>query len=281
MAQALTAILLWSTLASLGAALKGVPPLLVTGLALTLSGLLGLPRAREWRVSPAVLATGVSGIFGYHFLYFLGFSIAPPVEANLINYLWPLLIVVLAPLFLPGLRLSVRHLAGALFGLCGAFLALSGGDFSRLSARAEFFPGYLAMAAAALVWATYSLLTRRLAPFPTGAVGAFCLISGPLALAAHFLTAGFPGGLEQVSALQWGILIVLGVGPMGAAFYLWDAALKRSDPRAVGALSYLTPLLSTLLLVLTGGRTFAPATLAALVLIVGGAWIGASARDPA
>jgi drug/metabolite transporter (DMT)-like permease len=99
---ALGAIALWATLASLGVALAHVPPFLLTGLALVIGSVPAWPLARQWRVPASTLALGVYGLFGFHFLLFIALRNAPPVEANLVNYLWPLLIVVLAPLFLPG-----------------------------------------------------------------------------------------------------------------------------------------------------------------------------------
>ena len=101
---ALGAIALWATLASLGVALAHVPPFLLTGLALVIGSVPAWPLARQWRVPASTLALGVYGLFGFHFLLFVALRHAPPVEANLVNYLWPLLIVVLAPLFLPGVR---------------------------------------------------------------------------------------------------------------------------------------------------------------------------------
>jgi drug/metabolite transporter (DMT)-like permease len=92
---ALVTIFLWSFLAFLGAHLRQVPPFLLVGLALSVSGLAGLVRVRDWRVPLPTLAVGVGGIFGYHFLYFSAFRHAPAVETNMINYLWPLLIVLL------------------------------------------------------------------------------------------------------------------------------------------------------------------------------------------
>ncbi|MEI4927684.1 EamA family transporter, partial [Klebsiella pneumoniae] len=58
---------------------------------------------------------------------FVAFRNAPPVEANLLNYLWPLLIVLLAPLLLPGTRLTRRHLLAAATGFVGAMLVVSKG----------------------------------------------------------------------------------------------------------------------------------------------------------
>jgi drug/metabolite transporter (DMT)-like permease len=273
---ALLAILVWSSLALLNSRVSAVPPFLAVGVALSVGGLFGLIKAREWRVPPRTFAVGVGGIFGYHALLFFAFRLAPSVEVNLINYLWPLLIVLLSPAILAGFRLGPRHVAGALLGFAGALLIVSGG---RLDLDAANLPGYLLAAAAALVWACYSLLTKRLPSFPTGAVGGFCLASGALSLALFFLEGGASSeaSLRALGALGWTdwlFLALLGLGPMGGAFYAWDAALKRGDPRVIGALSYLTPLLSTLNLVLLGGKELSPTAGAAMALIVAGAAVG-------
>jgi drug/metabolite transporter (DMT)-like permease len=270
------AILLWSSLALLGSRLSHLPPLLVTGIALCIGGCLGLARVRDWRVPVLTLGIGVGGIFGYHVMLFTAFRLAPIVEANLVNYLWPLLIVLLSPAILPGFGLKPRHVAGALMGLAGAALIVSGGsihpDLSSL-------PGYLLAAGAALTWAVYSLLTKRVPHFGSGAVGAFCLAAGALSLAVYTAQFG-PAGFSQIRPVDWIVLAALGVGPMGAAFYLWDGALKRGDPRIIGSLSYLTPLLSTLALTVIGGREISLLAGAAMALIVAGAAVGSLGFRP-
>jgi drug/metabolite transporter (DMT)-like permease len=267
---ALTTILLWSFLAFLGVRVNHVPPFLVVGIALCVSGLLSAFRLRDWRVPLRTFAIGIGGIFGYHFLYFSAFQHAPPIEVNLMNYLWPLLIVLLSPLYLPGYRLRPHHLLGALIGLSGAGLIITGGQLSLDIANLE---GYLLAAGAALAWASYSLLSKRLPPFPTGAVGGFCLASGLLSLGAYALTRN-PFGMSSLTSQDWLSLFLLGAGPMGAAFFTWDAALKRGDPRIIGSLAYLTPLTSTLVLILLGGRSLTWVSGIAMVLIIGGAAIG-------
>lgn len=268
---ALAAILIWSTLALAGAGLQQVPPFLLLGTAFTTSGLYALVRWRAWRAPLKVFAVGVAGIFGYHFLYFRAFAHAPAVEVNLINYLWPLLIVVLSPLVLSGYRLGPRHVLGALLGLAGAALIATGGRFSL---QAQYLSGYLLAAATALTWALYSLLTKRLPRFSTETVGAFCLISGLLAWNAYFLAGGSPAEMASLPPGAWLALVLVGLGPMGAAFYLWDAALKRGDPRVIGSLAYLTPLLSTLNLIVFGGQRLSWVSAAAMALIISGAAVG-------
>lgn len=267
---AMFTITLWSFLATLGARLRHVPPFLLVGIALTIGGLIGLPRWREWRVPWKTLLVGVWGIFGYHFLLFLAFQNAPAVEANLINYLWPLLIVLLAPFMLPGNTLRPHHVIGALLGLCGAGLIASGG---RLNVDLRYLPGYLMAGGAALTWACYSLLTKRVAPFSTAAVAAFCLVSGALSLAAYF-GISYSQDLITLNINDWLLLLLLGTGPMGLAFFTWDAALKRGDARIIGSMAYLTPLFSTLNLVVFGGGVFSWVSAAAMILIFGGALVG-------
>jgi len=267
---ALGAIALWATLASLGVALAHLPPFLLTGAALLVGSAAAWPWYRQWRLPLSTLALGVYGLFGFHFLLFVALRNAPAVEANLVNYLWPLFIVVLAPLILPGARWRPAHIVAAGVGFVGAVLAIVGGR--ELSGR--FSWGYVAALASALVWASYSLLTKRVTRFPTAAIGLFGLVSGALALACHALLE--PSA--SISGRDWLLIGVTGLGPLGAAFFLWDAALKRGAPSTIGILSYLTPLASTLLLMVTSNRQLTVWIAAAAVLIVGAAIAGMRAR---
>jgi drug/metabolite transporter (DMT)-like permease len=266
-ALSLITILLWSSLTLLSAGVSHLPAFFAAGVALCIGGLVGLAKVREWKVPLCTFALGIFGIFGYHALFFLALRHAPAVEVNLLQYLWPLLIVILAPVLLPGHRLRGHHLLGAGLGLAGAALVISGG---RLSLDLDHMTGYLLALGAALVWSSYSLLTKRVRPFATGAVGGFCLGSGLLALGVYALD---PVAMV-ITPRDWLFLVLLGLGPMGLAFYTWDAAMKGGDPRVIGALAYLTPLLSTLVLVLFGGRRLTALSGAAMGLIVAGAVAG-------
>ncbi|WP_231480681.1 DMT family transporter [Thiomonas sp. FB-Cd] len=264
---ALGAIALWASLATLAVQLAQVPPFLLTGLALIVGSVPAWPYMRHWRVGPAALTLGVGGLFGYHFLLFIALRHAPPVQANLVNYLWPLLIVVLAPLLLPGMRLRAVHIGAALIGFAGAALAILGGR----TLHGGLAWGYAPALAAALAWACFSLGTRRLAlqgrGFPTAAIGLFGLVSGLLALVCHALLEPHVS-LSVPQLLRIGML---GLGPLGAAFYLWDRAFKLGDARIIGVLSYITPLASTALLVWVTGGTFTWPLVVAALLIVGSA----------
>lgn len=275
---ALGAIGMWATLAALGVALSHVPPFLLTGLALLVGSVIAFPLSRfdlsQWRVPVPTLALGVYGLFGFHFLLFLALRHAPPVEANLINYLWPLGMVVLAPVFLPGVKLHALHVLAAMAGFAGAVLAILGRP-GAVNVGGGFQWGYVLALASAFVWASYSLLTKRVRPFPTAAIGSFAAASGVLSLLCHVW-------LEPATSLSLNDVLLIGVmglGPLGGAFFLWDAALKRADARHIGLLSFLTPLLSTLLLLVVRDQQPGWHIVVAAVLIVGAAVLGTRVKS--
>lgn len=281
---ALGAIALWALLAWLGISLAHVPPFLLTGVGLLVGSLIALPLSfrngkldlSSWKMPWQHVLLGVYGLFGFHFLLFIALRHAPPVQANLVNYLWPLGMVVMAPLFLPGVKLTATHLLAACIGFAGACIAILGR--ASESSNLGFAWGYIPAAGSAFIWASYSLLTKRLAlqgkSFATAAIGLFGLVSGLLSLLCHAL-------LEprvNLSGQDAMLLAALGIGPLGAAFYLWDAALKRGDARQIGILSYITPLASTAVLLIATGQPLSLSIGLAAALIVGAAVLGTRAK---
>ncbi|MGY6534072.1 MAG: aromatic amino acid exporter YddG [Pararhodobacter sp.] len=252
-----SAVLMWALLALLTVATAPVPPLMLNALCFAIGGGVGLVwlaatgGLRALRGVPmAVYLFGIVGLFGYHFLYFSALRLAPPAEAGLIAYLWPLLIVLGSGL-MPGERLRAGHIAGAVAGFAGAGLIVAGG-FGTDSGGAG--AGHLLAFVAALTWSSYSLMSRRLGHVPTAAVVVFCLGSAALSAAAHWLleTPAWPQGVAG-----WAAVVGLGLGPVGLAFFTWDIGVKRGDIQLLGTASYAAPLFSTLLLV---AAAMAPAT---------------------
>jgi drug/metabolite transporter (DMT)-like permease len=249
------AIGLWATLASLTVLGGTVPPFQTTAIAFAIGGgvvaLSALLRGRAalMRPTPASLALGIYGLFGYHALYFAALRLAPPAEAHLICSLWALFIVLFSGL-LPGEQLRGRHIAGALMGLAAATILVwdkldavgagAIGDTSRL--------GFALALGCALVWSTYSVASRLLAHVPSESIAVSCLATAALAFACSrtFETWHSP------DATTWLALAGLGIGPVGAAFLLWDIGMKRGNVPLLGVLSYASPIISTGLLVALG-----------------------------
>ncbi|WP_189472674.1 DMT family transporter [Litchfieldella qijiaojingensis] len=267
-----TTVFNWALLAALTQLSGPVPPFLLTALAFSIA-FVCFAVWLQWRgaslVAPlrqpfGVWVLGVGGLFGYHALYFVAQQNAPPANAGLISYLWPLLIVLFVAL-LPGERLKSAHVIGALLGFSGAAL-LVGGDVNAGGGAL----GYMAALACAFVWSGYSVLSRVIRDVPTAAVGGFCLVTALLAALCHLLfeTTQWPQGVG------WLGVIGLGLGPVGSAFFTWDVGVKHGDLRLLGFLAYFTPLLSTLVLIATGYAVPSALLAVAAVLITLGMFIG-------
>ena len=267
------AILLWSSLALLTTLTGSLPPFLVLACCFGFAGVFGLAWAarsgrvglRAMRAPTAALMLSTSALFGYHALDFFSLKHAPPVEANLINYLWPLLIVLFAGL-LPGVRLRAGNIVGALLGLAAAVLLVTGGH--GLSIDSSHAAGYLAAFGAAVVWGGYSVLNRRFAGVDSAAIVPACIGVSLLGIAMHWLFEP----AARIDTTQWLVLATMGVGPTGIAFRLWDRGTKHGDIALLGSLSYLAPLLSTLLLVLAGRAEPQWIQTVAVGLLLLGAW---------
>ena len=273
-----SAVLMWSLLALLTAASGGVPPFQLAAVTFALGAAVGVARwvARPSRIAAlrqpaAVWLLGIGGLFGYHFAYFTALRNAPPVEASLIAFLWPLLIVLLSAM-LPGERLRLHHVLGALLGLLGAALVVTRGGSLEFDQRYAF--GYLMALACAFIWSSYSVLSRRFAETPSDVVTGYCLATSALAAIAHVALERtvWPSGPGQ-----WLATVGLGLGPVGLAFYVWDYGVKHGDIQVLGASSYFAPLLSTAILIATGYAAFTWTVVAACALITGGAVL--AARD--
>ncbi|TAJ35698.1 MAG: EamA family transporter [Reyranella sp.] len=276
MASGLAAICLWGSLATLSVLAGEVPPFQMVAMTFAIGAAIGIVRAR-WRGVgwaglvrwPAqVWLVGIGGLFGYHALYFGALQLAPPAEANLVNYLWPLLIVLSsAPLAAESERgrLGWTHLAGAGLGFAGvALLAVGRG----LNFTGDHALGYALALGCAFTWALYSVMSRRFGETPTDAIAGFCAASAVLSLLCHLV---FERTVWPATPLAWLAVLALGLGPTGSAFYFWDHAVKRGDIRALGAFSYATPILSTAILIVCGLAEPTGALLLAALLVTIGA----------
>jgi len=271
------AVLLWALLAALTVGSSPVPPLQLNAMCFAIGATIG--GIWLWRtgglsvlgdVRWTVYAFGTAGLFGYHALYFSALRLAPPAQAGLIAYLWPLLIVLFSGL-LPGERLRSGHVIGAIISFIGAALVLRAGDQSIDSSAAL---GLGLAFLCAITWAGYSVLSRRLGAVPTQSVAVFCLATAILSVPLHlaFETTVWPD-----STLGWASIALLGIGPVGLAFFTWDIGVKRGDIQLLGVASYAAPILSTGVLIGLGLATASSGLILAAVLVTVGAALAAQA----
>lgn len=270
------AVLLWSTLALLAAGATRIPPLQLVFLTFGVASVLGLAYALARRVNvfsaarrhPGALLLATAALGGYHFLYFVALGNAPVVDASLIAYLWPLLIVVFAAAA-GGARVTRWHFLGAALGLAGAALVIAARG--TLAASPRYLAGYGAALACAFVWSAYSVANRRHAGAPTELVALACALVALAAAPAHLVFETF----VLPSDREWPSILLLGAGPVGAAFFLWDFGTKHGRIALLGALSYAAPVLSTAFLVAAGDAAPSWHVGAGCVLVAGGAALAA------
>ena len=196
-----SAILMWSLLSLLTVLSGTVPPFQLAAMTFAIAGALGAATwlfrpgaARALKQPPEVWALGVGGLFGYHALFFMALRLAPAAEAQLVNYLWPLLIV-LGSALLPDERLKSHHVIGATIALAGTivlFVGRGGITFAQ-----DYLPGFAAAFVAAFTWAVYSVLSRRFAEAPTDTVVGFCLATAALALIFHLRVRADPMAADR------------------------------------------------------------------------------------
>ena len=108
--------------------------------------------------------------------------------------------------------------------------------------------GFALAFACALVWSSYSVASRLFAQVPSESIAVACLGTSALA----FLSSLAFETWTPPDTLSWLALVGLGLGPVGAAFLLWDIGMKGGSVPLLGVLSYASPIVSTALLVALG-----------------------------
>ncbi len=292
------AILCWASLAAaIGEGLRTLAPeavlfhgLLAAGVGLNLWRFFKTRRLLPAWPGARIALLGLFGIWGYHTLLVLAFSMAPLVEANILNYAWPLWILLLGAL-LPGHRLSRSMAVAGLLGFAGVVLVLGGGALPFLSTGAGGAAavagkadsvaggrtGFAVALAAGVCWASFTVLTRRLVPPEQKNMPLYCLLSvAPAGLLLVLRDVPFAISLADVP-----VLLYFGLVPLGLSFVLWERAVQGCNVQVLGLLSFFTPALSTLLLALVSGAAVPPPALGGLALITGGSllgWLGSRNR---
>lgn len=270
------AILIWAVFPVMTQYTKGIPPFQLIGLAFLFMPLQAVVRTlwkkeslrQHFRMAPKIWLLGIYGLFGFHFFYFVALRVAPPIEAFLIDNLWPLLMVLLAAPVNKE-KLSPFHIVGCLLGFGGIVLIAQGARFDS-----AHLLGYISALACALIWSSYSVYSKKWAHhIPRDATSAFCGATALLSLLSHLFLETW----VDPTPVQWMVILTMGVGPIGIAFFFWDMGVRFGDIRLLGVLCYLGTLIGAILLVVFGFSEFTSRIGWATALILGGALLGSLA----
>lgn len=278
------AIVLWGALALLGVNTKAIPAFQLLFMCFLISAslmfirrfLIGHPLFCKPAMTLPQWLFGTGALFGFHFCYFIALKHAPAIEVSLICYFWPMLLAMLVA----GKATRLRALAGGICGFIGiGFIIL--GD-AGISFNAEFVLGYALAGICALIWSSYSWYLSK-SSGELDDIGWLSLAVALLSLAVHFcLESPLSGELManqsvisqwQFDGKQWLGIILLGLGPVGGAFYLWDLGLKKGNKQLLASMSFCSPLISSVLLALAGDNTWSVNIFIALALILLGGLI--------
>jgi drug/metabolite transporter (DMT)-like permease len=267
----LFAIFMWGGLALLGNGTKAIPPFLLLSICFLIAAMLMfikriISQQALFRAPTLTLAqwfVGVFGLFGFHFCYFMALKLAPAIEVSLIAYLWPMILAVL----LAAKGTGLKAIAGGLLGFVGVAFIVSpdvGMSFSH-----AHIDGYMLALACAFIWSGYSWFFSR-SDNNVDDIGWMSVAVALFSFASHIL-------FEQPYSLgilnEWLGIMLLGLGPVGGAFYLWDLGLKHGNKKLLASLSFAAPLISSVLLSLAGYNSWSTNIIIALGFILLGAAI--------
>lgn len=211
-----------------------------------------------------VILLGFIGVYGNQVFFVASFKYAPAAHADLINYLWPILVLIFTGL-LPNERFDFRQVIAACCGFMGVYVLLFKGASGFDS---HYLLGYFFAFAGAVVWAVYSLSARFFAELPVEIVGLYCGLAMLFSFIIHI--SNEPTVMPQAS--QWATLILMGITTQGLAYFFWDFAVKKGDFKRLSLLSYANPILSIFFLILLGtAKPTVELAIACLLVSAGGA----------
>ena len=272
---AISAVVIWSTTAALVKSLLTAIPtfeaLFLSTFAASLS-LLGVQLVRDGgrifrtydvRGYMSMAGLGFLGLFLYSGLYYYGLSQLTSQEACLLNYLWPMMIVLFAALLL-GERITLRTAVALLLSFSGVVVLTLGGEGS---AEGNGLLGTAACLLAALCYGLFCVLNKRRNIDQTVMMIMAWGVTAVCSLPVTLLTE------EWVTPMwtQWIGLLWLGVFIDAVGYLWWAMALQEArDAATVANLAYAVPLLSLVVSAITLGEEMSGAAVGALVLIMGG-----------
>lgn len=212
-----------------------------------------------------LLLAGIIGIYLNNLLFIAAFSNAPAEKVDLINYLWPLLIVLFS-VFLPKEKLKINQIIGAFVAFYGVYCLITNGQ-GLSGFEMQYWKGYLYAFLDAICWTYFTLTIRKYKHFSVAQIGIYCGMAAFLSLISHLAVEKF----VMPNTSQWCCLALIGITSQGAAYYFWNYGVKNGDYKQLCVLSYFNPIISVGLLVLCGFAQFTMQLFTASILVSIGA----------
>jgi drug/metabolite transporter (DMT)-like permease len=197
-------------------------------------------RLMDWRI-----ALFASLLAAYHLVYLEAFHHAAPIPVSLINYLWPACLIILGNLFFR-LHSGIAGYFGAALGFIGVLILIGKDGFAL---QISEILGYGLAFLGAVLWALFSNLRRGDTTESIGAMTTICLLCSIICGGWWIITdASFP----VLETRGVAVILGLGLGPAGGAFFLWDLGMRHGHVALLGVLGYSAPVFSTVLMLALG-----------------------------
>lgn len=224
-----------------------------------------LRRLREYsgKQIGAMIGLGFIGIFLYSALYYVGLTQMTAQEACVVNYLWPIMIMIFSIVILKEKFTLVKGIAMLLSFAGIVILSLGGGA----AGEGNRLIGILCCFAAAVLYGLFSVLNKKLNYDQNLAMMIFWLVCGILSTALGLCTETW----VPIAGAQWIGLIWMGLASYAVAYLLWALALREAENTSLIAnLAFLVPFLSVIWCAVFLKEPLQVQAVIALVLIVGG-----------
>ena len=221
---------------------------------------------KHYRLKDYLMMSGLGflGLFLYSALYYYGISALSSQEACILNYLWPLMIVVFACILLKE-KLTARKLIAMGMSFAG-IVVLTVGTGGAASSGNRLW-GIVACVTAAVCYGLFSVLNKKHSLNQNITMMWIWLTVSVCSLVSGMIFEKW----QPIVGVQWLGLGWLGVVVNAVAYLLWAIALKNAEDSAkVANLAYLVPFLSIVLSSVVLKEQITVNMVIAVVLIVGG-----------
>ena len=180
---------------------------------------------------------GFIGVFVYYFFLYLALDYLKAQEAFIINYLWPIMIVLFAVPIL-GEKFTTKKFIAIAVSFIGVVIIATQGNIQQLHFAKPM--GILFAVIAAVAYGLFSVLGKKQDYDKTTSMMFYYIFTFIYTLIA-VLVFGF---IPHVAGIQLGGLIWIGIFSSGGAFLLWFLALKYGDTSKIANIAFLTPFFS-------------------------------------
>lgn len=278
---AMGAILLWcwsGVCFRMGAQLMGPMPYLTCMCAvgsltvLLLQAASGKSIAVLVKLPPRVIVAGFFGVAFYTVLIQFAVGWAPEKEVgqvSLLNYLWPIWIVLMAFVMLSEKMDPARTLIGAAMGIAGVVVA-RGADV--LNIPTNLIPHAMTLTGGVL-WALYCVLLRKWKiPEESGGTAFHFAVCAIMAAAIASWQSAWTV-VPSISGAMFFWILFGGIGPVGLGYHWWEIGIKRGNVQLISQLAYFTPIGSSVLIGLFFRQALSWGLLIGAILIAAGAWV--------